>query len=73
MRQMEPGKQTTLLDTTVHKASHPWLIKNSYSDPNCGAAYDAAIDDFALGLIDGCSQTNPTNAAVAPTNSPSCS
>ncbi|KAJ4392965.1 hypothetical protein N0V93_002169 [Gnomoniopsis smithogilvyi] len=43
------------------------------SDPNCGAAYDAAVDDTALGYIDGCSQTNPTNAAVPPTSSPSCS
>ncbi|GKZ28302.1 hypothetical protein AbraIFM66950_003558 [Aspergillus brasiliensis] len=41
-------------------------------DPNCGAAYKAAEDDFLLGVIDGCSQTNPTNAVVKPTASPVC-
>ncbi|RAH46675.1 uncharacterized protein BO95DRAFT_360626 [Aspergillus brunneoviolaceus CBS 621.78] len=43
------------------------------SDPNCGAAYEAAEDDFLLGYVDGCSQTNPTNAVVKPTVSPACS
>ncbi|PYH31449.1 uncharacterized protein BO87DRAFT_418225 [Aspergillus neoniger CBS 115656] len=42
------------------------------SDPNCGAAYKAAEDDYLLGLIDGCSQTNPTNAVVKPTAIPVC-
>lgn len=43
------------------------------SDPNCGDAYDAAVDDTLLGLAYGCSQTNPTNAVSAPTNTPTCS
>ncbi|CAJ2501271.1 Uu.00g041240.m01.CDS01 [Anthostomella pinea] len=43
------------------------------SDPNCGAAYDAAVDDTVGGVLAGCSQTNPTNAAKAPTTMPVCS
>ncbi|KAF2765940.1 hypothetical protein EJ03DRAFT_318498 [Teratosphaeria nubilosa] len=43
------------------------------SDPNCGSAYDAAVDDTLLGSLDGCSQTNPSNDAAAPTTSPICS
>ncbi|PSR79538.1 hypothetical protein BD289DRAFT_485494 [Coniella lustricola] len=43
------------------------------SDPNCGAAYEAAEDDYLLGEIDGCGQTNPSEAAVAPTTTPVCS
>ncbi|KAK7183449.1 hypothetical protein DPSP01_010557 [Paraphaeosphaeria sporulosa] len=42
------------------------------SDPNCGAAYNAAIDDTTGGLLAGCSQTNPSNAAVKPSTSPTC-
>ncbi|OJJ42303.1 hypothetical protein ASPZODRAFT_77270 [Penicilliopsis zonata CBS 506.65] len=42
------------------------------SDPNCGAAYVAAEDDFLFGYIDGCSQTNPTEAVVKPTTTPTC-
>lgn len=42
------------------------------SDPNCGSAFDAAIDDTAWGLAYGCSQTNPTNPVVAPTVTPAC-
>lgn len=44
-----------------------------YSDANCGAAYDAAVDDTVGGVLAGCSQTNPSNSAVAPTTSPTCS
>lgn len=43
------------------------------SDPNCGAAYSAAVDDTLLGVADGCSGTNPSNSAVAPSTLPSCS
>lgn len=42
------------------------------SDPNCGGAFDAAIDDTAFGFAYGCSQTNPTNPVVAPTTTPAC-
>ncbi|KAL4933805.1 uncharacterized protein BDV17DRAFT_286616 [Aspergillus undulatus] len=42
------------------------------SDPNCGAAYDAAVDDTLLGVANGCSQTNPSEAASAPESSPVC-
>ncbi|USP78104.1 hypothetical protein yc1106_05378 [Curvularia clavata] len=43
------------------------------SDPNCGAAYNAAVDDTIGGLAAGCGQTNPSNAAVRPSTSPTCS
>ncbi|KXT13797.1 hypothetical protein AC579_2343 [Pseudocercospora musae] len=43
------------------------------SDPNCGHAYDAAVDDTVTGAARGCGQTNPSNAARAPSNRPSCS
>ncbi|KAF7198456.1 hypothetical protein HII31_00195 [Pseudocercospora fuligena] len=43
------------------------------SDPNCGDAYDAAVDDTLTGAARGCGQTNPSNAAQAPSGSPSCS
>ncbi|KAK8157710.1 hypothetical protein BKA80DRAFT_240250 [Phyllosticta citrichinensis] len=43
------------------------------SDPNCGSAYHAAVDDTALGAAYGCGQTNPSNAVVAPSTSPACS
>ncbi|PYI01255.1 hypothetical protein BO78DRAFT_464811 [Aspergillus sclerotiicarbonarius CBS 121057] len=42
------------------------------SDPNCGAAFKAAEDDYLLGVVDGCSQTNPTNAVSKPTATPVC-
>ncbi|KAK6595015.1 hydrolytic enzyme protein [Botrytis cinerea] len=29
------------------------------SDANCGSAYTAAEDDYLLGGVDGCTQTNP--------------
>ncbi|RYN23883.1 hypothetical protein AA0113_g2876 [Alternaria arborescens] len=43
------------------------------SDPNCGAAYNAAVDDTVGGAIAGCGQTNPSNAAVKPSTNPTCS
>ncbi|QRD83370.1 hypothetical protein F9C07_1706 [Aspergillus flavus] len=42
-------------------------------DPNCGDAYNAAVDDTAGGLIAGCSQTNPSNSVSPPNSSPVCS
>ncbi|KAJ5355509.1 uncharacterized protein N7496_012721 [Penicillium cataractarum] len=42
------------------------------SDPNCGAAYDDAVDDYLLGVVDGCSQTNPSSAVSKPTSTPVC-
>ncbi|KAK6611234.1 hypothetical protein H4I95_02030 [Botrytis cinerea] len=42
------------------------------SDANCGSAYTAAEDDYLLGGVDGCTQTNPSNSAVAPTTKPVC-
>ncbi|KAL5339997.1 hypothetical protein BJX70DRAFT_397236 [Aspergillus crustosus] len=42
------------------------------SDPNCGAAYDAAVDDTLLGAVNGCGQTNPSNGVARPAGSPSC-
>ncbi|OGM45362.1 hypothetical protein ABOM_005584 [Aspergillus bombycis] len=41
-------------------------------DPNCGNAYNAAVDDFAGGLVAGCSQTNPTSSASPPNSGPVC-
>ena len=43
------------------------------SDPNCGAAFNAAIDDTVGGAVAGCGQTNPSNAALKPSTSPTCS
>ncbi|KAH6642513.1 hypothetical protein C7974DRAFT_327857 [Boeremia exigua] len=43
------------------------------SDANCGAAYNAAVDDTLLGSVNGCGQTNPSNSAVRPSTSPTCS
>ncbi|CAI9629926.1 unnamed protein product [Alternaria burnsii] len=43
------------------------------SDPNCGAAYNAAVDDTIGGAVAGCGQTNPSNAAVKPSTNPTCS
>ncbi|KAF1975745.1 hypothetical protein BU23DRAFT_457431 [Bimuria novae-zelandiae CBS 107.79] len=42
------------------------------SDVNCGAAYNSAVDDTLMGLIAGCSQTNPSNEAVKPSMQPTC-
>ncbi|KAK3208823.1 hypothetical protein GRF29_77g2135102 [Pseudopithomyces chartarum] len=43
------------------------------SDANCGAAYNAAVDDTVGGLVAGCSQSNPSNAASKPSGQPTCS
>ncbi|KAL4865504.1 hypothetical protein BDV12DRAFT_200037 [Aspergillus spectabilis] len=42
------------------------------SDPNCGAAYDAAVDDTLLGTVNGCGQSNPSNGVSKPATSPTC-
>ncbi|KAF9775878.1 hypothetical protein IL306_005986 [Fusarium sp. DS 682] len=42
------------------------------SDPNCGAAFNAAVDDTALGFANGCSQTNPSNGVAKPNSAPVC-
>ncbi|KAF5231168.1 hypothetical protein ACHAPM_002806 [Fusarium culmorum] len=42
------------------------------SDPNCGAAFNAAVDDTALGFANGCSQTNPSNGVAKPNGAPVC-
>ncbi|KAF5545434.1 hypothetical protein FPHYL_10739 [Fusarium phyllophilum] len=42
------------------------------SDPNCGAAYNAAVDDTVLGFANGCSQTNPSNSVAKPSSAPVC-
>lgn len=44
-----------------------------YSDPNCGAAFNAAVDDTLFGSANGCGQTNPSIAASRPATSPVCS
>lgn len=43
------------------------------SDPNCGAAYNAAVDDTAFGTINGCGRTNPSNGVSKPSTQPVCS
>ncbi|PQE26873.1 hydrolytic enzyme protein [Rutstroemia sp. NJR-2017a BVV2] len=45
---------------------------NGGDDANCGSAYTAAEDDYLLGGADGCSQTNPSLAASAPSVKPVC-
>ncbi|KAF2126959.1 hypothetical protein P153DRAFT_388277 [Dothidotthia symphoricarpi CBS 119687] len=46
--------------------------KGGASDPNCGSAYNAAVDDTLSGTAKGCGQTNPNNAAEAPGTQPVC-
>lgn len=52
-----------------------YLLKHAKcpSDPNCGAAFNAAADDTIAGTASGCGKTNPNNAAVRPNTSPVCS
>jgi hypothetical protein len=57
---------------TFHYIERGILIVFVCSDPNCGAAYDAAVDDTLLGVAYGCSQSNPSNAVSKPAGSPSC-
>jgi len=47
-------------------------FSNIYSDPNCGAAFNAAVDDTALGIANGCSQSNPNNGVAKPNSAPVC-
>lgn len=42
------------------------------SDPNCGAAFNAAVDDTALGVASGCGRTNPSNSVSKPSSQPVC-
>jgi hypothetical protein len=48
-------------------------IADQISDPNCGAAYNAAVGDTALGIANGCGRTNPSNAVSKPSDKPICS
>lgn len=41
-------------------------------DPNCGAAFWAAVKDTILGFAYGCSQTNPIKLVEVPTVQPVC-
>ena len=50
-----------------------FLADTVSSDPNCGAAFNAAIDDTIGGLAAGCRQTNPSNAVARPSTRPTCS
>ena len=50
-----------------------FLANTVSSDPNCGAAYNAAVDDTIGGAAAGCGQTNPSNPAVRPSTVPTCS
>ena len=42
------------------------------SDPNCGGAYDAAVDDTLTGAANGCGRDNPSNAVAQPSTQPVC-
>ncbi|KAM0722098.1 hypothetical protein Q7P37_001539 [Cladosporium fusiforme] len=42
------------------------------SDPDCGGAFNAAVDDTAFGLASGCGRTNPNNAVSRPSGQPVC-
>ncbi|KAF9701052.1 hypothetical protein EKO04_000123 [Ascochyta lentis] len=53
--------------------SNTLLRLTASRDANCGAAYDAAVDDTLLGAATGCGQTNPSNAASRPSTNPTCS
>jgi hypothetical protein len=69
---------TTLVAVRVKLSSEKkywreFLADTVSSDPNCGAAYDAAVDDTIGGAAAGCSQTNPSNAVVRPSTRPTCS
>jgi hypothetical protein len=45
---------------------------NDVSDPNCGAAYNAAIDDTTFGVANGCGKSNPSNSVSKPSGQPTC-
>lgn len=55
------------------KYSRWFLADTVSSDPNCGAAYNAAIDDTISGAVVGCGQTNPLTTVVRPNTKPTCS
>ena len=41
-------------------------------DPNCGKAFEAAQDDYLLGISQGCGARNPNVAAQVPGSRPIC-
>jgi hypothetical protein len=45
---------------------------NDVSDPNCGAAYNAAVDDTTFGVANGCGKSNPSNGVSKPSGQPTC-
>ncbi|KAK4210537.1 hypothetical protein QBC37DRAFT_474975 [Rhypophila decipiens] len=53
--------------------SYFYSASGGASDPNCGPAFNAAVDDTALGAINGCGQTNPSNPISPPSAQPVCS
>ena len=57
------------LESTTTTTTDPYVAG---SDPNCGRAFDAAIDDTSVGFAHGCSQKNPKNPVVAPNIAPVC-
>jgi hypothetical protein len=60
------GRSCAFLSVTMH-------LLTGNSDPNCGAAYNAAIDDTTFGTINGCGRTNPSNGVAKPSGQPVCS
>lgn len=48
------------------------VCADDISDPNCGAAYNAAVDDTTLGVANGCGKTNPSNGVSKPSGQPTC-
>ncbi|KAL1589755.1 hypothetical protein WHR41_01452 [Cladosporium halotolerans] len=53
--------------------SYFYSASGGASDPNCGAAYNDAVDDTAFGTVRGCGRTNPNNGVAKPSNRPVCS
>jgi hypothetical protein len=48
------------------------VCANKDSDPNCGAAFNAAVDDTAFGVVNGCGRTNPSSSVAKPSVQPVC-
>jgi hypothetical protein len=48
------------------------MYTNRISDPNCGAAYNAAVDDTTFGVANGCGKSNPSNSVSKPSGQPTC-
>ncbi|EFQ84856.1 hypothetical protein PTT_20350 [Pyrenophora teres f. teres 0-1] len=64
---------TAVTAAAEQAAQAPQSATGGARDRNCGAGYNAAIDDTIGGAAAGCGQTNPSNAAVRPSTSPTCS